>query len=113
MQAGALVKRYRNAWVPTAEVHDAVGQAINYLVALDEERHEIRSKFGIETRRASATVLIGHPGSQPDVPEEEIYDALRTMNSHTSRVEVLTYKDLIDSAERTLKGTVCPGTSER
>lgn len=93
MQAGALVKRYRNAWVPTAGVHDAVGQAINYLVALDEDRHEVRTKFGIETRRASATVLIGHPGSQPDVPEEEIYDALRTMNSHTSRVEVLTYKD--------------------
>lgn len=106
MRAGALVKRYRNAWVPTAEVHDAVGQAINYLVALDEDRHEVRTKFGIETRRASATVLIGHPGSQPDIPEEEIYDALRTMNSHTSRVEVLTYKDLIDSAERTLKGTV-------
>lgn len=105
MRARALVKRHRNAWVPTAEVHDAVGQAINYLVSLDEERHDIRRKFGIETRRASALVLIGHPALQPDIPEEEINDALRTLNAHTGRVEVLTYKDLIDSAERALKGT--------
>ncbi|GLY71253.1 Shedu anti-phage system protein SduA domain-containing protein [Amycolatopsis taiwanensis] len=106
MRARALVKRHRNAWVPTAEVHDAVGQAINYLVSLDEDRREIREKFGIETRRASALVLVGHPKLHPDIPEEEINDALRTLNSHTSRVEVLTYKDLIDSAERTLKGKI-------
>lgn len=106
MRAHALVKRYRNAWVPTAEVHDAVGQAINYLVSLDEDRHDIRTKFGIETRRASALVLIGHPNLQPEIPEEEINDALRTLNAHTGRVEVLTYKDLVDSAERALKGTV-------
>ncbi len=105
MQVRALVKNHRNAWVPTAEVHDAVGQAINYLVSLDEERHEIRRKFGIETRRAAALVLIGHPKVQPDVPEEDINDTLRTLNSHTNRVEVLTYKDLIDSAERALLGT--------
>ncbi|UOX84960.1 DUF4263 domain-containing protein [Amycolatopsis sp. FBCC-B4732] len=104
MQVRALVKRHRNAWVPTAEVHDAVGQAINYLVSLDEERHEIRRRFGIETRRADALVLIGHPKVQPDVSEEDINDTLRTLNSHTNRVEVLTYKDLIDSAERALLG---------
>lgn len=104
MRARALVKRYRNAWVPTAEVHDAVGQAINYLVSLDEDRHNIRKTFGIETRRASALVLVGHPRLHPEIPEEEINDALRTLSAHTGRVEVLTYKDLIDSAERTLKG---------
>ena len=104
MRVRALVKRYRNAWVPTAEVHDAVGQAINYLVSLDEDRYFIRENFGIETRRASALVLIGHPNLHPEIPEEEINDALRTLNAHTSRVEVLTYKDLIDSAGRALKG---------
>lgn len=105
MRVRSLVKRHRNAWVPTAEVHDAVGQAINYLVALDEDRNYIRDKFGIETRRA-ATVLIGHPNVQPEVSENEINDALRTLNAHTGRVEVLTYKDLIDSAERTLRGSI-------
>lgn len=97
-----LVKRHRGAWVPAADVHDAVGQAINYLVGLDETRQKIQRELGIETRRASAVVLIGHPAVQPDVPEQDINEALRTFNSHMSRVEVLTYKELIDNAERSL-----------
>ncbi|WP_354383454.1 Shedu anti-phage system protein SduA domain-containing protein [Streptomyces sp. PvR034] len=100
--AGPLVKRHRGAWVPAAEVHDAVGQAVNYLVGLDENRERLRADFGIETRRASALVLIGHPAAQPEVPEREVNEALRTFNAHVTRVEVLTYKELIDNAERSL-----------
>src|SRR5260221_633749 len=43
------------------EVHQAVGQAMNYLCHLDETRDHILARFKIDTRRASATVLIGHP----------------------------------------------------
>ncbi|MFD7665978.1 Shedu anti-phage system protein SduA domain-containing protein [Streptomyces sp. NPDC059788] len=103
--SGPLVKRHRNAWVPTAEVHDAVAQAVNYLVGLDENRERILHEFSIETRRASAIVLIGHPAAQPGVPEEDINEALRTLNTHLNRVEVLTYKELIDNAERLLTTT--------
>ncbi|MFG2912685.1 Shedu immune nuclease family protein [Kitasatospora sp. NPDC048298] len=99
---GPLVKRHRGAWVPTAEVHDAVGQAVNYLVGLDENRQQIFEEFGIETRRASAIVLIGHPAVQPSVLEREINEALRTFNTHVNRVEVITYKELIDNAGRSL-----------
>jgi hypothetical protein len=102
---GPLVKRHRSAWVPAAQVHEAVGQAVNYLVGLDEDRHRIRDEFGIETRRASALVLVGHPALHPDVPEEEITEALRTFNTHMSRVEVLTYKELLDNARRSLGGS--------
>lgn len=101
---GSLVKQHRGAWVPTAEVHDAVGQAVNYLVGLDENRRQISEDFGIETRRASAIVLIGHPAVQPTVPEREINEALRTFNTHVNRVEVITYKELIDNARRSLGG---------
>ena len=88
---GPLVKRYRDAWVPAAQVHEAVGQAVNYLTGLDENRERIRADFGIETRRASALVLVGHPALHPEVPEEEVNEALRTFNAHLTRVEVLTY----------------------
>ncbi|MEU7551221.1 Shedu anti-phage system protein SduA domain-containing protein [Streptomyces sp. NPDC044571] len=101
---GSLVKRHRGCWVPTAEVHDAVSQAVNYLVGLDEHRLRIRDELGIETRRASALVLIGHPSVQPDVAEEDINEALRTLNTHMSRVDVVTYKELADNAERALSG---------
>ncbi|MFE6916114.1 Shedu anti-phage system protein SduA domain-containing protein [Streptomyces rubiginosohelvolus] len=99
---GSLVKKHRGAWVPAAEVHDAVSQAVNYLVGLDEHRFRIRKELNIETRRASAVVLIGHPALQPDVPEEQINEALRTLNTHMSRVEVVTYKELVDNAKRAL-----------
>lgn len=102
---GPLLKPYRNAWVPTAAVHDAVAQAVNYLVGLDENRHRLREEFGIEARRAGAVVLIGHPALQPEVPENEINEALRVFNSHVNRVEVLTYKELLDNAERSLGRT--------
>jgi len=105
MKAGPVIKKHRNTLVPAALVHNAVAQAHDYLVALDEDRNRIRAEFGIETRRASATVLVGHPGIHPEHTEAEINDVLRTLNSYTSRVEVLTYKDLVDSAERTLTGT--------
>ncbi|WP_078888945.1 Shedu anti-phage system protein SduA domain-containing protein [Streptomyces sclerotialus] len=100
---GSLVKRHRGCWVPTAEVHDAVSQAVNYLVGLDEHRLRIRDELGIETRRASALVLIGHPALQPEAAEEEINEALRTLNTHLNRVEVVTYKELVDNAERALE----------
>ncbi|GAA2563532.1 Shedu anti-phage system protein SduA domain-containing protein [Streptomyces koyangensis] len=101
--AGAkLVKEHRGSWVPRREVHDAIGQAINYLVGLDENRERILEEFGVDTRRASALVLVGHPSSQPEVSEREINEALRIHTSHLNRIEVLTYKELVDSAERAL-----------
>ncbi|MET8565253.1 Shedu anti-phage system protein SduA domain-containing protein [Streptomyces flaveolus] len=103
-----LIKRHRHAWVPAAHVHEAVGQAVNYLVGLDEHRARIREELGIETRRAGALVLVGHPGLHPDVPEGEVDETLRTFNSHVTRVEVLTYKELLDNAERSLAAGVEP-----
>lgn len=102
MAVPALIKRHRNRWVLTAEVHNAIGQAVNYLVGLDENRKDIQDAFGIDTRRSSATVLIGHPAVHPDIPEKQVNEVLRTFNTHQNRVEVITYKELVDSAERSL-----------
>ncbi|MFD8156610.1 Shedu anti-phage system protein SduA domain-containing protein [Streptomyces malaysiensis] len=99
---GPLVKRHRNGWVASAQVHDAVGQASNYLVGLDEQRQRILEEFGYDVRRARAAVLIGHPAVQPDVPEATINEVLRRLNTQMSRIEVLTYKELLENAERSL-----------
>ncbi len=84
-----------------SEVHEAVGQVMNYLAHLDEDRDRILSRFKIEARRASATVLIGHPRFA-DFTGEEIATTLRTYNSHLARIEVMHYDELIASAERAL-----------
>lgn len=107
-----LVVRQGASFVPGAEVHHAVMQANMYIIALDENRHQIRAQFGIETRRASATVLIGHPALHPEISEDRINEALRALNAYNARVDVWTYKDLIDNAERALGGPTATSVPE-
>ncbi|ROR35475.1 Shedu anti-phage system protein SduA domain-containing protein [Kitasatospora cineracea] len=85
-------------------VHRAIGQAMDYLVSLDEERHSILAKRAkIDTRRASMTVVIGH-SKFPDrrFSPEQVTEAMRTYNSHQTRITVTTYDQLIDNAQRML-----------
>jgi hypothetical protein len=86
-----------------AAAHRAVSQAQNYLRAMDENRPSILAEHGVDTRRASATVVIGHPqyvtGS---VTSREIAETLRTYNAHQTRLEVITYETLLNSASRML-----------
>lgn len=102
MRIQGLIKRSRGGWSLMPEVHDAAAQAQSYLVSLDENRDWVREKLGVDTRRAGATVLIGHPAVQPHIPEEQVNEVLRRFNAQHTRVEVITYKELADSAERSL-----------
>ncbi|MCW3840996.1 DUF4263 domain-containing protein [Micromonospora yasonensis] len=94
--------KQRGNVIPNGQVHRAVGQVMNYLVALDEDRIRILDQHGIDVRRAAATVIIGHPDFQAGIQEEKINEALRTYGSHLARVEVITYKQLLDGATRAL-----------
>lgn len=98
----SLVTHHRGALIVANEVHKATSQVMNYLLGLDEHRLEILEKHKIDTRRATGLVLIGHPGVHPEHSEESINETLRLFNSYHTRIEVRTYKDLIDSAERAL-----------
>ncbi len=113
----ALVERYRGTHdrqevageleeVPLVvgpDVNRAVGQVINYLTRLDEQRDHILSRTRVDVRRASSTVLIGHPEFVPKYTREEIGGTLRIYNSHLARVEVRHYAELIESAEESLR----------
>ncbi|PPK67952.1 uncharacterized protein DUF4263 [Actinokineospora auranticolor] len=96
------VKLSRDNPVPSAEVHDAVAQVANYLRDFDEQRQLIQEKFGLDARRASATVVVGQPDFDTAFTEQQVNEALRTYVSHLSRIDVMTYKQLIDSARRSL-----------
>jgi hypothetical protein len=110
-----LVRRHRNHWIVGNEINEAVGQAMCYVRGCDElgptmttyYKDELGLSHGM--RRVFATVIIGHPGHVTEVDrngqrvdENTINDTIRTYNSHLSRVEVRTYKDLVDTAERSL-----------
>lgn len=98
-----LVVKHREFFVVGPEVNKAVGQTLNYLREFDEQRDAIKSRLGLECRRAFATVVIGHPQHVADEEARaQVADTLRTYNAHLSRVEVITYADLITGAEHAL-----------
>ncbi|MGF7236916.1 MAG: Shedu anti-phage system protein SduA domain-containing protein [Frankia sp.] len=100
------IKRHRpHIQVTTSDVNDAVGQVAGYLRMLDEKRDDVLARLKIDTRRCGGTVVIGDPtgnGLHGDVVSE----VLRGYNSHLSRIDVVTYGQLLDSAERGLSWEV-------
>ncbi|MEV6238892.1 Shedu anti-phage system protein SduA domain-containing protein [Lentzea sp. NPDC051838] len=108
----AAVRRHRNGLIVAGVVNEAVGQTMNYLTLLDEQRASLLNEFSIDTRRASATVVVGHPDFQEDLTPAEIHETLRIFNSHLSRVEVITYQQLLERAERVLDLIGKPELSE-
>lgn len=97
-----LVIDHRDNAVLGPDVHLAVSQAQSYLAALDRQESIIRAEFGLECRRAFATVVIGHPMHCHSHSADQISEALRIYNSHLSRVEVITYEDLIQGAANSI-----------
>ena len=99
------VRRHRQHCIVGPEVNAAVGQAANYLRSADEQRHLIGGEHRIECRRAFASVIVGYPGhnAQANVTPAEFREAIRTYNSHLSRIEVLTYEDLLVAARNTIR----------
>ncbi|MFD5545225.1 Shedu anti-phage system protein SduA domain-containing protein [Streptomyces goshikiensis] len=106
-----LVRRPReNHLVLSNSVNEAVGQCMNYLRTLDEmgaalgTLHRNDLNLDYDYRRARATVVIGYPErTRPNLAtREQIDQAIRTYNAHLSRIQVVTYADLLDTAERAL-----------
>ncbi|MEV5885741.1 Shedu anti-phage system protein SduA domain-containing protein [Streptomyces sp. NPDC052020] len=104
-----LVIAHRSHMIPGPKVHEAVCQAANYLRELDENRAQILASLGVDCRRASMTVVIGHNKFvTTKATAKEVNETIRTYNSIHSRVTVITYDQLVDNAQRTLDLTVPP-----
>jgi hypothetical protein len=104
-----LVVRHRSHLIVGPEVHEAVSQAMNYLRGLDENAGSLemtyRNEFGqdFDMRRVFATVVIGHPKHvREQVSERQVEQTIRSYNAHLTRVQVVTYKGLLDAAESAL-----------
>lgn len=108
-----LIRKHRNHWIVGNDVHEAVSQSINYLRALDEQgpvlESTYRNEFGEDwdLRRVHATVVVGHPSHVigDGITERLVEQIIRSYNAQLSRVQVLTYKSLLDAADRTLRFT--------
>ncbi|WP_337824692.1 Shedu anti-phage system protein SduA domain-containing protein [Amycolatopsis sp. A1MSW2902] len=106
-----LVKKQRNHLIVSTDVHEAIGQCMNYLRGLDDlgtslqtyEHNELGANY--DYRRARGTVVIGNAELEATdgITSEQIHQTIRSYNAHLTRVQVLTYDDLVDSAARALQ----------
>lgn len=110
-----LVKKHRSHWIVGDDVNEAVGQAMNYVRAFDELGTTMsgyyRNELGYEydMRRVFATVVIGNArhvtaagAGNKSIDERTVRNTIRSYNAHLSRIEVRTYDELFDTAERAL-----------
>jgi hypothetical protein len=111
--AERIIEKHRNHYIVSACVHKAVSQCINYLRALDEQGAILQTTYrnelnlDIDFRRVTGTVVIGHPerdeASSRSATKFQIEQTIRSYNAHISRIQVLTYSDLLGSAGRALR----------
>jgi hypothetical protein len=98
-----LIENYRTAGpVVGHEVNKGVGQVQNYLRDLDEQRATILANYNLDCRRLSATLVIGDSTRVSGFSVSEVRETLRTYNSFLSRVDVMTYDELLEGADRAL-----------
>ncbi|NKY88165.1 Shedu anti-phage system protein SduA domain-containing protein [Nocardia veterana] len=105
-----LLVRHRNHWIVGPAVHEATAQAMNYLRSFDEHGSGLSTMYNNELgqrydmSRIFATVVIGHSDHHrpADAEREVVARTLRQYTAGLNRVEVITYDQLVDAAERAL-----------
>ncbi|MGN2635073.1 Shedu anti-phage system protein SduA domain-containing protein [Nocardia takedensis] len=105
-----LIKSYRNHWIVGSAVHEATAQAMSYLRSMDEQglvmsgafRNELGQKYDMS--RVFATVVIGHSDHHrpPEAEREVVARTLRQYTAGLNRIEVISYDQLVGSAERSV-----------
>lgn len=80
----------------SSKLSQVLGQVMRYIEEVERNRDSILSKDGYDTLKIRARVIIGRNGSEP------LQQALRNLNAHLHRVEVITFDQLLRIAHRVL-----------
>ena len=107
----ALVRCHRNGLIMSNEVHEAVSQCRNYVQKMDDMGLTLGTLYrntldlDYDYLRTKGTVVIGNPDHVEihGVTQQMVAHAIRSFNTDQSRVQVLTYLDLINRAEEALR----------
>ncbi len=86
----------RKVYYPGPDLSAAVGQVEKYIEELEADRLAILVRDKLDTLKVRAKVIIGRDEG------EEQKTALRRMNGHLHRIEVLTFDQLIAMAQRVI-----------
>jgi len=88
--------RSHDSYYPSSKLSPVVGQVIRYISEIERNRDSILSKDGCDTLKIRARIIIGRDG------DSDHQEALRNLNAHLHRIEVLTFDQLVRIAGRVL-----------
>lgn len=88
--------RSHNSYYPSARLSPVLGQVMRYINEIERSRDQILSKDKCDTLKIRARIIVGRDG------DEQQQSALRTLNGHLHRVEVITFDQLVRIASRVL-----------
>lgn len=88
--------RGRDTYYPSARLSQALGQVMRYIDEVDRARNSIIAKDHEDPLKIRARLILGRDG------DEGHQAALRMLNSHLVRIEVLTFDQLARIAEQVL-----------
>ncbi|MGM8225890.1 Shedu anti-phage system protein SduA domain-containing protein [Cellvibrio sp. ARAG 10.3] len=96
--------RYDNShdsYYPSSKLSTVIGQVIRYIEEVERNRDQIIVKDNEDTLKIRARVIVGR-----DVDEKH-QKALRSLNGHLNRIEVITFDQLYRIADRVLTVFLC------
>jgi len=85
-----------DSYYASAKLSQVMGQVYRYIEEVERNRDSIIAQDKIDPLKIRARIIIGVDGSEIEQA------ALRTMNSHLHRVEIITFDQLLRVAKRTL-----------
>lgn len=85
-----------DSYHPSAKLSPVLGQVIRYIEEVERNRDSILAKDKEDTLKIRARVIIGRSG------DDRNRAALRNLNAHLNRIEVITYDQLLHIACRVL-----------
>ena len=88
--------RSHDSYYPSSKLSAVIGQVVRYIEEIERQRDSIIVSEGFDTLKIRAKIIVGRDGNIEQVK------ALRNLNSHLHRVEIITYDQLLKVSERIL-----------
>ena len=81
----------------SSKLSQVIGQVVQYIEEIERQRDFIISKDKCDTLKIRARIIIGRDG------DDEQKSALRNLNAHLHRIEIITFDQLLRIANRVLE----------
>ncbi|MFM7370106.1 MAG: Shedu anti-phage system protein SduA domain-containing protein, partial [Sphaerospermopsis kisseleviana] len=91
-----IYDKSHKSYYPAVELSKVIGQVQNYLEKLDGDRNSILANDGEDTNKIRAKIIIGRDG------DKDQQKALRRLNGHLYRIEIITFDQLLRIAQNVL-----------